>query len=213
MRKADNLPPSCAVVTKSGNLNFLKPSGPFWACNGTAFYIYCLSCFSFHFCSHSLAVHTFSTVRTKHTARSCYMELRMTYIKMLTDQSLSQHCRVWRKVWIKSCAAQCCSTSSKIDRAESMVTDPSYLFNAASLNYAISHSDFTASYIRMTVRKVLKRMWKEAVDPWLRLLCPNFSGETENNHGNGGYFRQHSKWWTSKIQITCCIAWAKLLCH
>ena len=28
MRKADNLPPSCAVVTKSTNLNFLEPSGP-----------------------------------------------------------------------------------------------------------------------------------------------------------------------------------------
>ena len=27
MRKADNLPPSCAVVMKSGNLNFLEPSG------------------------------------------------------------------------------------------------------------------------------------------------------------------------------------------
>jgi len=25
--KADNLPPSCAVVTKSRNLNFLEPSG------------------------------------------------------------------------------------------------------------------------------------------------------------------------------------------
>ena len=35
MRKADNLPPSCAVVTKSGNLNFLEPSGPVQACNGT----------------------------------------------------------------------------------------------------------------------------------------------------------------------------------
>jgi len=41
MRKADNLPPSCAVVTKSGNRNFLEPSGPFRACNGTAYiYIY-----------------------------------------------------------------------------------------------------------------------------------------------------------------------------
>jgi len=30
------LPPSCAVVVKSGNLNFLEPSGPFQACNGTA---------------------------------------------------------------------------------------------------------------------------------------------------------------------------------
>ena len=29
------LPPSCAVVTKSGNLDFLEPSGPVQACNGT----------------------------------------------------------------------------------------------------------------------------------------------------------------------------------
>ena len=45
MRKADNLPPSCAVVTKSWSLNFLKPSGPVQACNGTAlpFYSHYLS--------------------------------------------------------------------------------------------------------------------------------------------------------------------------
>jgi len=36
VRKADNLPPSCAVVTKSGKRNFLEPSGPVQACNGTA---------------------------------------------------------------------------------------------------------------------------------------------------------------------------------
>jgi len=36
VRKADNLPPSCAVVTKSGSLNFQEPSGPVQACNGTA---------------------------------------------------------------------------------------------------------------------------------------------------------------------------------
>ena len=30
------LPPSCAVVMKSDNLNFLEPSGPLQACNGTA---------------------------------------------------------------------------------------------------------------------------------------------------------------------------------
>ena len=30
------LPPPCAVVTKSGNLNFLEPSGSVQACNGTA---------------------------------------------------------------------------------------------------------------------------------------------------------------------------------
>jgi len=29
------LPVSCAVVMKSGNLNFLEPSGPLQACNGT----------------------------------------------------------------------------------------------------------------------------------------------------------------------------------
>jgi len=31
------LPPSCAVVMKSGNLNFLELSGSLQACNGTAF--------------------------------------------------------------------------------------------------------------------------------------------------------------------------------
>jgi hypothetical protein len=30
------VPPSYAVVMKSGNLNFLEPSGPLQACNGTA---------------------------------------------------------------------------------------------------------------------------------------------------------------------------------
>jgi hypothetical protein len=30
------LPPFCAVLAKSGNLNFLKSSGPVQACNGTA---------------------------------------------------------------------------------------------------------------------------------------------------------------------------------
>jgi len=30
------LPPSCAVVMKSGKINFLEPSGPLRACNGTA---------------------------------------------------------------------------------------------------------------------------------------------------------------------------------
>jgi hypothetical protein len=36
------LPPSCAVVMKSANPNFLEPSGPHQACNGTAspLYIY-----------------------------------------------------------------------------------------------------------------------------------------------------------------------------
>jgi hypothetical protein len=33
------LPPSCAVVMKSGNLNFLEPSGPLQVCNGAVFFI------------------------------------------------------------------------------------------------------------------------------------------------------------------------------
>ena len=44
VRKADNLPPSCALVTKSGNLNFLEPSGPVQACNGTALPLYICIC-------------------------------------------------------------------------------------------------------------------------------------------------------------------------
>ena len=32
------LPPSCAVVMKPGNLNFVEPSGPLQACNGTIGY-------------------------------------------------------------------------------------------------------------------------------------------------------------------------------
>jgi len=36
VRKADNLPPSCVVVTKSGNPNFLEPSGPVQACKRAA---------------------------------------------------------------------------------------------------------------------------------------------------------------------------------
>jgi len=39
-----NLPPSCAVVTKSGSLNFLESSGPVQACNGTALRIMIPAC-------------------------------------------------------------------------------------------------------------------------------------------------------------------------
>jgi hypothetical protein len=37
VRKANNLPPSCADVKKSGGLNLLEPCGPVQTCNGTAF--------------------------------------------------------------------------------------------------------------------------------------------------------------------------------
>jgi len=38
------LPPSCAVVTKSGNLNFLEPSVTLQACNGTDLPSYNIDC-------------------------------------------------------------------------------------------------------------------------------------------------------------------------
>ena len=50
MRKADNLPPSCAVVTKSGNLNFLEPSGTLQARNGTALPFFLLTVVSCLYC-------------------------------------------------------------------------------------------------------------------------------------------------------------------
>ena len=42
------LPPSCAVVMKSGNLNFLEPSGPLQACNGTALPFFIMILLSTH---------------------------------------------------------------------------------------------------------------------------------------------------------------------
>jgi hypothetical protein len=50
-----NLPTSCAFVMKSGNLNFLEPSGPVQACNGTGlpisesyFLLFGIECLSLH---------------------------------------------------------------------------------------------------------------------------------------------------------------------
>ena len=40
------LPPSCAVVMKSGKLNFLEPSGPVQARNETALYLHLIATFS-----------------------------------------------------------------------------------------------------------------------------------------------------------------------
>ena len=45
MHKADNLPPSCAVVMKSESLNLLESSGPVQACNGSALPLLLLSCY------------------------------------------------------------------------------------------------------------------------------------------------------------------------
>ena len=45
------LPPSCAFVMKSGNLNYLEPSGPLQACNGNALLCFAYTC--------STQLHTF----------------------------------------------------------------------------------------------------------------------------------------------------------
>ena len=44
------LPPPCAVVMKSGNLNFLEPSGPLQACNGTDLPLSCRLAISIKYC-------------------------------------------------------------------------------------------------------------------------------------------------------------------
>jgi len=58
VRKADNLPPSSAVVTKSGNLKLLEPSGHLQACNGAAFtcqcYVRCFVTIKFKWASFSM---------------------------------------------------------------------------------------------------------------------------------------------------------------
>ena len=59
MRKADNLPPSWAIVTKSGNLNFLEPSGHVQACNGTA-----------------LPLHHFTKLKSRGGAAFCFQVYR-----------------------------------------------------------------------------------------------------------------------------------------
>ena len=76
MRKADNLPTCCAFVTKSGNLNFLEPSGPFQACNGTAL--------------------PFST-RTTH---SYFDSLNRTSFRPVVFQ-YSLHAVVWTVLWFR----------------------------------------------------------------------------------------------------------------
>ena len=43
------LPSSCAVVMQSGNINFLGPSGPLQACNGTVLMYLCIPYYTHDF--------------------------------------------------------------------------------------------------------------------------------------------------------------------
>jgi hypothetical protein len=68
------LPQSCAVVMKSGKLNFLEHSGPLQACNGTALRLYGLcmlynlsQCFS-----HSLTVEPFCRLKHFREPHPCF---------------------------------------------------------------------------------------------------------------------------------------------
>ena len=68
------LPPSCAIVMKSGNLNFLEPSGPLQACNGTDLP---LTFICIYYCSFSTT--EMSYLKTHVTETSClhfYYEAR-----------------------------------------------------------------------------------------------------------------------------------------
>ena len=47
MRKADNLPPYCAVVTKSEILNFLEPSGHLGPVTGLIYLFFYMSVYLF----------------------------------------------------------------------------------------------------------------------------------------------------------------------
>ena len=59
--KLTTLPPSCAVVMKSGNLNFLEPSGPL------------RDCFTFLYDSHFLFYTFLQQVTSILTRWSCYL--------------------------------------------------------------------------------------------------------------------------------------------
>jgi len=74
------LSPSCAVVTKSGNLNFLEPSGPLQACNGTdiRFYIRCLSCYR--------------TVLSHHTHSLHFTRISLDILTLLYRTGLAANC-------------------------------------------------------------------------------------------------------------------------
>jgi len=68
VRKADSLPPLCAVVTKSGSLNFEEPSGPVQAYNGTDLPFLTGNIFGFSSVCVCVCVCVFVYVKEKHGA-------------------------------------------------------------------------------------------------------------------------------------------------
>jgi len=90
VRKADNLPLYCAVVTKSGNFNFLEPSGPVQACNGTALplplYIYV--CVYIHMCIY-VCIHIYEFGDRKQEATMENMWKKIGIQKLIEERSES----------------------------------------------------------------------------------------------------------------------------
>ena len=98
MRKADNLPPSCAIVTKSGNLHFLEPSGSLWACNGTDFkkrfisVLSKLSCLLFTVSKYGGASVLVKQSNLKLRFVQSYKVVTLCYVKELKNTASCIHC-------------------------------------------------------------------------------------------------------------------------
>ena len=90
------LPPSCAIVTKSVNLNFLEPSGPVQVCNGTALpspympKISLRSTFTFRYCTY------FANSRTGVGFRELF-QFRKGFHKqqVLKSTAVKKHNKIW----------------------------------------------------------------------------------------------------------------------
>ena len=82
------LPPSCAVVMKSGNLNFLEPSGPLQACNGTALPLPSIF-YTYRHCTTqpqvSIKNYTIFSYAVISTHYNCICGLVLTALKMATS--------------------------------------------------------------------------------------------------------------------------------
>jgi len=85
------LPPSCAVVMKYGNFNFLKPSGSLQACNGTV-YVYILDALISHI-YFDMKIYMFRTVPLSIIRNLFTVQSAMVYVIQVCRQ-LSRRTRM-----------------------------------------------------------------------------------------------------------------------
>ena len=92
MRKPETLPPSCAVVMKSGSLNFLEPSGPLQACKGLL-YLYMNDSTRVVYCVRFYCI-TFVTPCKFYVAAnwSCHTKSLSPYLLRITDRKPNATC-------------------------------------------------------------------------------------------------------------------------